>query len=207
MTSMTPLSSSKPLVRSAAVGLTVIATSLLAASCSGGGNSPPQVWINATLGPYSTGDHINTCPEQAPMTPFITAGGGSATSPNPTATGGVVQSIACVVEQSSGPDSFEVNLSVTTAGGTVTIDGPMNFAPGAPTVQPNIKASFEGDQSLGETDCTVTFAPKGQGVFSGKIWGMLNCPTMVPDGESVDGGMGTTICAGSAVFLFQFCNE
>jgi hypothetical protein len=98
-----------------------------------------------------------------------------------------------------------VDLSVETATGTVTIIGMMS---NNASTQTGIRVTFDGDDAYGQTSCTVTFAPGSeQGVYPGKVWGTLACAAMVPSGESPGGGTGTSSCDGSAVFVFEFCNQ
>jgi hypothetical protein len=145
---------------------------------------------------------MSMCPYNQPQLPFVTIGTGSSGSPGPVAAGGAIESITCQV-QGSGP--FDVALNVQTSSGSVSVSGTI-----ANTTSPQtVRASFDSmDGTYGESNCTVSFnSGTPEGVFPGKIWGNLLCPTMTPPGQTADGGAGTAVCYGTAEFLFQYCNE
>lgn len=195
-------SSKKSWVRPVAVAVAVLAASLVSASCSNSGSPPPEVFVNATLGPTNA----DICNVGNPGTPFLQLGSqplNASTLPTPIQGSSTVL-IDCEVS-GSGNGPFEVALEVQTPEGSVTISSPnlMND----PNTPQTVRVSFDAmDGSYGEKDCTANFSPSQSGgnsqmgAYPGRIFGTISCPDM-PEANA------TSVCEGDATFLFEYCNE
>ena len=205
---MPPMISSTPLARPLGVGLLLLLGGLVTASCGGSGTPPPETFLLSSVGPPPS-PTMSMCNLNEPGAPFVDTG----TAAQPSQNGGPFQ-VVCSVSQSG--SSFQVALSAVTPSGSINISGTMSNDPSTP--QPNITAAFDSMSNsysaggTGDQACTVSFVTgaqatldgysgnKAMGVFPGRIWGILTCPNMKQFG-------GTSVCYGSAEFLFQYCDE
>jgi hypothetical protein len=175
------------------------AVALAAASCSSGGAAPANAYVTSQLGQSESGGCGINLPAD---TPFVTVGSEGDPVPNNGNYMGSAVGVTCQV--SSTGTSYNVNAQVTygTENG-FNFSGMLSNTSGT---QGPFTAQFTSQQiSYNSNACTVTLNPGGTpmnpSITSGRVWGTLNCPALTNPTTSGD------VCAGSAEFIFQNCDD
>jgi hypothetical protein len=176
------------------------AVTVSSASCSSAA-TPPQAYVSSLI------EGSQNAPGACAFGTQPWVNDGTYETSVPTNTAGT--SVTCTVAQNG--TSFNVDLNVQVPGPiTLTIRGTLtNDA----TATQTVTAAF-GSQAYGDYagTCTVDYLPvnepkalKGStslmGVFPGRVWGNLTCPTLMNTiGQ-------TSECLGTAEFKFEDCSE
>jgi len=177
------------------------AVAISSASCSSAA-TPPQAYVSSSI--QASPNDPGGC--SFPSGQDWVEDGTDETSV-PTNTAGT--SVTCTVAQNG--TSFNVDLNVQMPGPfTLTIRGTLtNDATATQTVTAAFGSQADGDYA---GTCTVDYTPvnepkalKGStslmGVFPGRVWGNLTCPTLMNTiGQ-------TSECLGTAEFKFEDCSE
>lgn len=129
--------------------------------------------------------------------------------PNGTTEGGTVDIVCSVAPSGSNFDialSAELATSQAGAGGSILVNGTVDATTGA---QSSIAGTFviAGGVTFVEKDCTITYPtmPPGGPVAPGRIWGKIDCPNAVAQGQNASGTPNT--CDLSALFVFEDCSS
>jgi hypothetical protein len=199
--------------------VSVLLASGALAACSA--KAPPSdAYVNASAQGLNGSCNFSGKKELFLIGSDTTDGGGISANPtrvqNGTNEGGAV-GLSCSVK-GTGAGNYDIALSadLTTsqvgAGGSMTITGTVNSSnatAGSVGAMQTIAGSFgAADNTYTETDCTITYPtiPQGGPVAPGRIWGEIDCPNAVLQGQTLPGG-GPITCDISALFVFENCGS
>ncbi len=194
--------------RAASVSFAGVTLGLISSAIVGCGSNtvvPPQVYVDATIGPTTTNPTDATACMMATGTQFLQIGtvNGDAYSlvKNDETFDGATVQVSCSVTPSGSGFAVDATAvrSGSTTGGTVHIVGTFT----ASGDQSAITATF-GNGSNGvyqQIDgCTATYTQSVMGVAAGRVWGILSCPAMQLEGQA-------NICASQSEFRFENCGQ
>ncbi len=188
-------------------------------ACSSTNNPPPDAFIAAEVG--GGGGACSDLP--SPDTTWLPVGTSTADKPTTVAdqgsTGNGTATVTCTVHPQG--NGFDIELSVDVAGnpgGNISITSPQGEGAVTTSGGTGITASFYSNNRgpYSESNCKITYTYQGQAVpvsppiAAGRIWGHIDCPQAVEQGQTTtgpDGGPATIACPASADFLFEQCNQ
>lgn len=189
-----------------ALGCAVVGVAVFSSSCSSP-TTPPKGFVNAVIQASPTAPGACSFPSGEA---WVTAGTDETSVP----TGTMDISVTCTVSPSGGGFSVQGNITVNSSPQqSFTITGTMSNSTAMPSA--GITATFSRMAgSYTGAGCTVNFnslpseplamdcaGNNCMGVYPGRVWGNLTCPTM--DAEFG----GTSVCEGTAEFKFEDCSE
>lgn len=199
------------------IGWPALVTAMAASACSGNPAPPPQAFVYALV-QNGTTPNVNdsaVCGESGAV--YLALGNATSPKPTPVADGatyaGGKAAVSCTVDGSGG--GFQVQLSVVfngQNGGSIAIEGHVDGASGGGGIHGGFT---QQGQSFTQNDCNITYTYNNMPLSGaslpaqGRIWGHIDCPNAVVQGQYVTLPDGTSVqraCDASADFYFENCD-